>query len=199
MVQNSILVPIDSTEQTVIALHQSYNLAKLTNSKIVLICVDEGKSKDMQKRLDAFAKEAQAKSGMPVETMVRKGNVYEEINKVADVLNPLFVMIGLSTKISISKIIGQNAFRLLEHVHHQRHLRGVQPRLVVHGRAGNDRVKIFWIALCFHQALASARRAALVIREARVLFVESLDHGLRLNRHLMHRAVSEIDDLLGVT
>ena len=33
---NSILVPIDSTEQTIIALGQTYNLARLTNSKIVL-------------------------------------------------------------------------------------------------------------------------------------------------------------------
>ena len=37
----SILVPIDSTEQTIIALNQSYNLARLTQSKIVLLTVDE--------------------------------------------------------------------------------------------------------------------------------------------------------------
>lgn len=118
MTQNSILVPIDSTEQTIIALGQSYNLAKLTNSKLVLLSVDEGKSKDVQKKLDELAKEAAKKSGMPVETMARKGNVYEEINKVADVINPLFVIIGLTSKITLSKIIGQNAFRMVRESKH---------------------------------------------------------------------------------
>jgi len=118
MTQNTILVPIDSTEQTIIALSQSYNLAKLTNSRIVLLSVDEGNSKNIQKRLDELAKEAHAKSGMPVETMIRKGNVYEEINKVADVLNPLFVIIGLSSKISLSKVVGQNAFRMVRESKH---------------------------------------------------------------------------------
>ena len=90
---NSILVPIDSTEQTIIALGQTYNLARLTNSKIVLLSVDEGNPPLVQKKLDELAKEASTKSGQPVEAMVRKGNVYEEINKVADVINPLAILI----------------------------------------------------------------------------------------------------------
>ena len=68
----SILVPIDSTEQTVIALSQSYNLARLTNSKIVLLSVDEGHPPFVQKKLDELAKDASAKSGQPVETMIRR-------------------------------------------------------------------------------------------------------------------------------
>ncbi len=115
---NSILVPIDSSEQTIIALSQTYNLARLTNSKIILLSVDEGSHPFSQNKLDELAKEAAAKSGQPVEIMVRKGNVYEEINKVADVLNPLFVMIGLSSKISLSKIIGKNAFKMVRESKH---------------------------------------------------------------------------------
>lgn len=118
MTSNSILVPIDSTDQTIIALSQSYNLARLTNSKIVLLSVDEGNHKDIERKLNELAKEAQKKTGMPVETMIRKGNVYEEINKVADVLNPLFIIIGLTSKITLSKIIGKNAFRLVRESKH---------------------------------------------------------------------------------
>src|ERR1700690_457020 len=104
MTSNCILVPIDSTDQTVIALHQSYNLAKLTNSRIVLLSVDEGPPhKDVMKKLNDLQKDAEKKSGMPVEIMVRKGNVYEEITKVADVLNPLFIIVGLTSKITVSK------------------------------------------------------------------------------------------------
>ncbi len=134
-----ILVPIDHTEQTIIALSQSYNLARLTNSKIVLMSVDEGKKNDVQKRLDELAKEASSKSGQPVETMVRKGNVYEEINKVADVLNPLFVMIGLSSKISLKKLIGQNAFKMVRESKH--------PVITIRGKVHRDGCKTILLPL----------------------------------------------------
>ncbi|MGB3948555.1 MAG: universal stress protein, partial [Bacteroidia bacterium] len=110
---NSILVPIDSTEQTMIALGQSYNLARFTNSKIVLLTVDDDKSPAVKKRLDELAKMASQKSGQPVETMIRQGNVYEEINRVADVLNPLFVLIGLTSKLSMGSILSKNAFKMV--------------------------------------------------------------------------------------
>jgi nucleotide-binding universal stress UspA family protein len=116
--QDCILVPIDSTEQTIIALQQTYNLARLTNSKIVLLSVDEGEPPFVQNRLAELAKEASKKSGQPVETMIREGNVYEEIIKVADVLNPLFIMIGLTSKITVGKIIGKNAFKMVRESKH---------------------------------------------------------------------------------
>jgi nucleotide-binding universal stress UspA family protein len=110
---NSILVPIDETEQTVIALNQSYNLARHTDSRIVLLSVEEhASSKSLQRKLAELAKEAAAKSGQPVETMIRKGNLYEQINKVADVLNPL-VMVGLTSKFSIGNALGKNAFNMV--------------------------------------------------------------------------------------
>lgn len=110
---NSILVPIDETEQTVIALNQSYNLARHTDSKIVLLSVEEeGTSPSVQRKLAELAKEAAARSGQPVETMIRKGNVYEQIHKVADVLNPL-VLMGLTSKLSIGNALSKNAFKLV--------------------------------------------------------------------------------------
>ncbi|HSH67173.1 MAG TPA: universal stress protein [Bacteroidia bacterium] len=111
---NSILVPIDATEQTTIALNQSYNLARHTESKIVLLSVEEDaiSSLSVQRKLAELAKEAAAKSGQPVETMIRKGNVYEEIHKVADVLNPL-VLMGLTTKLSFNHALSKNAFKMV--------------------------------------------------------------------------------------
>jgi len=90
-----ILVPIDSNDQTHIALGQSYNLARLTKSKIVLLSIDDGKAKNIREHLEELAKEVASKIEQPVEIMIRKGDVYEEVNKVADELNPLFIMIGL--------------------------------------------------------------------------------------------------------
>jgi nucleotide-binding universal stress UspA family protein len=136
---SSILVPIDSTEQTIIALGQTYNLARLTKSKIVLLSIDEGSNTVTQKRLEELAKEATAKSGQPVETMVRKGNAYEEINKVADVLNPLFVMIGLTSKISLGKIVGKNAFKMVRESKH--------PVITIRGKVHRDGCKTILLPL----------------------------------------------------
>jgi nucleotide-binding universal stress UspA family protein len=130
---NSILVPIDSTEQTMIALSQSYNLARFTNSKIVLLSVDEGNSPAVKKRLDELAKTASQKSGQPVEIMIRQGNVYEEINKVADVLNPLFVMIGLTSKLSMGNIVSKNAFKMVRESKH--------PVISIRGKVHRDGCK----------------------------------------------------------
>jgi nucleotide-binding universal stress UspA family protein len=130
---NSILVPIDSTEQTMIALGQSYNLARFTNSKIVLLTVDDDKSPAVQKRLDELAKIASQKSGQPVETMIRQGNVYEEINKVADVLNPIFVLIGLTSKLAMGSILSKNAFKMVRESKH--------PVITIRGKVHRDGCK----------------------------------------------------------
>lgn len=130
---NSILVPIDSTEQTMIALGQSYNLARFTNSKIVLLTVDDDKSPAVKKRLDELAKIASQKSGQPVETMIRQGNVYEEINKVADVLNPLFVLIGLTSKLSMGSLLSKNAFKMVRESKH--------PVITIRGKVHRDGCK----------------------------------------------------------
>jgi nucleotide-binding universal stress UspA family protein len=130
---NSILVPIDSTEQTMIALGQSYNLARFTNSKIVLLTVDDDKSPAVKKRLDELAKIASQKSGQPVETMIRQGNVYEEINKVADVLNPLFVLIGITSKLAMGNLLSKNAFKMVRESKH--------PVISIRGKVHRDGCK----------------------------------------------------------
>ncbi|HET6224961.1 MAG TPA: universal stress protein [Bacteroidia bacterium] len=137
---NTILVPIDSTEQTIIALNQSYNLARLTKSKIVLLSVEEeGQTgSSVQKRLAELAKEAAEKTGCVVETMVRKGNVYEEINKVADVINPI-VMVGLTSKITLNKIIGKNAFKMVRESKH--------PVITIRGKVHRDGCKTILLPL----------------------------------------------------
>ena len=130
---SSILVPIDSTEQTMIALGQSYNLARFTNSKIILLTVGDEKSATVKKRLDELAKIASQKSGQPVETMIRQGNVYEEINKVADVINPLFILIGITTKLSMRSILSKNAFKMVRESKH--------PVITIRGKVHKDGCK----------------------------------------------------------
>lgn len=115
--QTSILVPIDSTDQTIHALQASYHLARLTNSKIVLFSIDEGDGVSTQKRIEALAKEASDKLGTQVEIIVAKGNIGTELKKVADVLHPAYIVLGLSPKVSKgNNIIGRNIYSALREI-----------------------------------------------------------------------------------
>ncbi len=129
---NSILIPILSEEQTVIALGQSYNLARLTNSKIVILGV-ETPEHPVKKLLLELAKIATSKSGQPIETIIREGNIYDEIDKVADVLSPLFIMIGLTAKLGIGNIMSKNAFKMVRESKH--------PVITIRGKVHRDGCK----------------------------------------------------------
>src|SRR5215510_2900843 len=100
--KNHILVPVDFSEQSLIALTQSYNLARLTKSEITLIYViddDETgplsfflKSKKQNKKaleknitdkLNEVAKDTHQKSSVKTNTIVAYGKIYDAINAAA--------------------------------------------------------------------------------------------------------------------
>jgi nucleotide-binding universal stress UspA family protein len=111
--KNSILVPIDSTEQTIVALRQSYNLARYTNSQIVLLHVfEEDETKEvayMQTIADDVAKE----SGLTVKVEYARGNVFAETMRLAEELNATLVVLGLTSHMSAKDIIGKSAFKFI--------------------------------------------------------------------------------------
>ena len=113
--KNVILVPTDFQEQSLIALGQTYNLARYTNSEIYLMHVFE-KAEDQHtslKKLEKLAQETEAKSGIVVKTLHAEGNPFVEVNKAIEILNPILVFIGISGEISSKAILGQNTFRLV--------------------------------------------------------------------------------------
>jgi nucleotide-binding universal stress UspA family protein len=116
--EKSILVPIGSTPDAMIVVKQSYNLARLTNSKLVLLGVETSHTPFNQKQFDTMVTEAKLNSGVPVETMIRNGNIYDELTKVADVLNPLFIIMRITEKLSPDKLIGRNAFKMVRQSKH---------------------------------------------------------------------------------
>jgi nucleotide-binding universal stress UspA family protein len=108
----SILVPIDPTEPTTVALNQAYSLARHTQSKLILLAINRTENfYTLKKKLNALAEEAYEKSGCQVETLIRYGNMHEQIQKVADVFNSLLVL-GFTSKLSLNSFIGRQAFKL---------------------------------------------------------------------------------------
>ena len=128
MSASKILVPIGFSEQSIIALGQAFNLAKIKNSDVVLLSVIEGQSMieslflddksdelkaKVKSKLEDIASVYSSKYGVDVDTMVAKGRVYEEVNKVADMISADLIVMGTNGVNSKSKFIGSNAEKVV--------------------------------------------------------------------------------------
>lgn len=130
MIQNTnkILVPVDFSEQSLIALDQSYNLAKEYNAEITLLYVIEDNSllaklfsveqhetlrSDIQKKLDELATDVEQKRQLKVNTLVGRGVVYEKIAEVAELINATMIIMGTNGEQGFKRrFIGSNALRV---------------------------------------------------------------------------------------
>lgn len=131
--QNHIVIPVDFSEQSLIAINQTYNLARLTKSDITLLHVIDGDmfsamisifgDKDEKEKiyreginveLDKLAIEARAKSGLDIKTRIEKGKIYDCVSEVASELEAAFVVMGTSGATTFKKkVIGSNAVRVI--------------------------------------------------------------------------------------
>ncbi|MFN8165025.1 MAG: universal stress protein [Bacteroidia bacterium] len=125
--KNHILVPVDFSEQSLIALRQSYNLARLTRAELTLINVidesfhlpffapkeDKTMEKKIQKALEQLSHETSVESGVLVHHLVVRGKVYEEVQKAAKKLKCSFIVMGTNGSTGLKKFIGSNALRVI--------------------------------------------------------------------------------------
>lgn len=124
---NKILVPIDFSEQSMIALKQSCNLAKIYNAEIVLIYVFEklnpmmkiffsetkGLKEAVTKNLLTLAEDTTKETGLLVSTHISKGVVHAKIVKAAKKMNVKMIVMGTQGG-NRSKFIGSNALRVVK-------------------------------------------------------------------------------------
>jgi nucleotide-binding universal stress UspA family protein len=126
---NKILVPIDFSEQSLIALEQSYNLAREYHAEITLLnVIEEGGmlakffsnqqhddiKKKIQEQLDSLATDVEKKSGVKVNTIIAKGSTYDKIAEVADMINATLIVMGTNGDEGLKKkFIGSNALRVV--------------------------------------------------------------------------------------
>jgi nucleotide-binding universal stress UspA family protein len=126
--KNKILVPLDFSEQSIIALEQSYNLAKIANAEIVLLYVIEEPTGILklfakptseirlfiEEKLEDLIEEKQAETGLCFEYLITKGKPYEKIIEVADMIRAKMIVMGTKAGNSISKFIGSNTLRVVQ-------------------------------------------------------------------------------------
>ena len=129
MSASKILVPVGFSDQSMVALGQAFNLAKIKNSDIVLLSVIEEQSmmqslflddnshelqQKVKAKLEGIASEYSAKYGVNVDTMVAKGKIYEQINDVAEMIAADLIVMGTNgTNGGTKKLIGSNAERFI--------------------------------------------------------------------------------------
>ena len=128
--KKTILIPIDFSEQSLIGLEQTYNLAKLFEASITLLHVIRThgpiwrffsqKEKDdtvtrMEENLRKIADKAEKEHNININTIVEKGKVVETIFKIAKIIKPTMISVGTSSGGNIGKkIIGSNALSLIK-------------------------------------------------------------------------------------
>jgi nucleotide-binding universal stress UspA family protein len=129
---NKILVPIGFSDQSIVAMGQAFNLAKIKNSEVVLLSVIEDKhsmfdifttneieyekiKERVLSKLNEIASEYSEKYGVEADTMVAKGSVYEKVCEVADMLSSDLIVMGTNgaPKGIAKKFIGSNAEKVV--------------------------------------------------------------------------------------
>lgn len=124
---NKILVPIDFSEQSLIALSQSYNLAKEIRAEVILLYVIEEvnpmvkmfiKGLDeirdaVESNLKNLAEEKRKETGLEISSIVAEGKIYSKIAEVATLIKATFIVMG-TKGVENSKFIGSNALKVVK-------------------------------------------------------------------------------------
>lgn len=111
--RGTLLIPIDFTEQSILAIKQAYNLAKYTHSRIVLLHTYEKVGEERYEELKAITKQTEAESGVPTEFTNVKGDIYSEVPRIAEEINATLVIVGLESQMSAKNIIGSSASKMI--------------------------------------------------------------------------------------
>ena len=108
-----LLIPVDFTEQSILAIKQTYNLAKYTHSKIVLIHAYDKAGEEQYDELKALTKLTETESGVPTDFMNVKGNIYTEVPKVAEEIKATLVIAGLESHMKSKDILAPSASKMI--------------------------------------------------------------------------------------
>jgi nucleotide-binding universal stress UspA family protein len=115
--RGTLLIPVDFTNQSLLAIKQAYNLAKYTHSKITLLHTYDKVGSEMYEELKALTKQTETESGVPTEYMNVKGNMYAEVTRIAEDIKATLVMVGLESHMTAKNIIGESASKMIRECH----------------------------------------------------------------------------------
>lgn len=125
---NKIIVATDFSEQSEIALSQSYNFARLTHSELILVhvieevnpvtrmfttvAVEDIKQK-VKDKLEELAKDVKESTGLVTEVRVRQGRPSKKIVELAVEEDARLIVMGVNSKQGKTRFIGSNTSRVV--------------------------------------------------------------------------------------
>lgn len=128
-----IIIPVDFGEQSLIAVRQSFNMAKLTNSELTLLHVidndlmgvfqskifsksdlHEQHMAGVKQQLEELAAQIRQESGVKVNTRIMEGKIYDAIVDVSAEDDAGLIIMGTMGAVGLKKkILGSNASRVV--------------------------------------------------------------------------------------
>ena len=124
-----LLVPIDFSSQSLIALNHAEEMSKAFKGEIYLLHVSEEQSiissifshadrdkmnEEVWKKLTELAQESETRSKVKTTPLVARGKIYEEIVDTAELIGATFIVMGTNGTEGIRKrFIGSNALRVV--------------------------------------------------------------------------------------
>jgi nucleotide-binding universal stress UspA family protein len=91
----SILIPIDFSKQSYIAVKQTYSIAKHTKSKLILMYVSPTGENERKDDLENLAQATREETGLSVETLIKKGEMYDVTSKTAEELTCSLIVLSI--------------------------------------------------------------------------------------------------------
>jgi nucleotide-binding universal stress UspA family protein len=110
-----ILVPTDFTSVAKTALNHAIKIAEIMNGEIVLLHVVERdtKSEEARIKLDPIAESVSKEYNIPTVGKVVTGNIFEDIDKVADYEGARLIIMGTHGRKGIQHITGSHAMKVI--------------------------------------------------------------------------------------
>lgn len=111
---NHFLVPTDFTSVADCALQHAISVAKTVNGHVTLLHVigKEAERKTAQTKLAEIASKASAESGVAIESVVKEGNIFDDIGGVAETLGAKLIFMGTHGVKGMQHITGSYAVKV---------------------------------------------------------------------------------------
>jgi len=115
MVQNIILVTTDFTKQADNALKHAFVLKERINGRIVLLHIvsDDDELESAHQKLQKIIEDTEKNYGIKISEIIRKGNIFDDISRVASEIGAKFVIMGTHGVSGLQHIFGSKALKVI--------------------------------------------------------------------------------------
>lgn len=91
----TILIPIDYSKQSLVAIKSAYGFGRFTKAKLLLMHVFHKPEEENKAALEKLAQETAAESGLPCDFTSLKGDIFDETDKMAEKVKASLIVAGL--------------------------------------------------------------------------------------------------------